>query len=111
MTTTLVSSDSSIRVVALATAILGTATTGYGFLLLPQSGLGGAWIAAIGLALVLSGVLATDWAAGRLGLSPSTRRTLSLSFAAIAALLLVAFVVVNGASFESFEASGGVSTG
>jgi hypothetical protein len=111
MTTTLPSSDSSNRVVALATVVLGAVTMGYGFVLLSQSGLGAAWIAAIGLALVLSGILATDSAGRRLGLSPGTRRTLSLSFAAIAAFLLVAFVVVNGASFEFFEASGGVSSG
>ncbi|EMA45216.1 hypothetical protein C449_08012 [Halococcus saccharolyticus DSM 5350] len=79
---------------------------GYGLLLVPVSVLGGGHIAAIGLSLVLSGLFATEWAGDRWGLSAADRRTLSLAFGVLAGLLLVAFVVVNFASFES----GGVET-
>ncbi|RDI73024.1 hypothetical protein DWB78_05695 [Halopelagius longus] len=71
---------------------------GYGLLLVPGSALGGAWIAAIGLSLLLSALLATERVGGRLGLSAAGRRTASLAFAALAVVLLVAFVVVNYAS-------------
>ncbi|MFC6826441.1 hypothetical protein [Halopelagius fulvigenes] len=42
--------------------------------------------------------MATEGVGDRLGLSSASRRTLSLSFAALAVVLLVAFVVVNFAS-------------
>ena len=76
-------------------------------MLVQTSVLGGAHVAAIGLSLSLAGLFATDWAGGRLGLSAGARRRLSLAFALLAAVLLVAFAVVNVASFEAGEAEGG----
>lgn len=101
-----VTSDGTRSVVAVLTAVVGLAGLGYGLLLLPQSGLGGAWIVAIGLSLFLSGLFATEWAGNRLALSPATRRNLSLAFGVLAVVLLVAFVLVNGATFEAGELEG-----
>ena len=86
--------------------LTGLLVVGYGFLLVPVSVLGGVHIATIGLSLLLSGLFATEWAGGRWGLSASDQRTLSLAFGVLAGLLLVAFVVINFASFES----GGIET-
>lgn len=105
-TTTSASSGGSFGIPSLLAVLLGGAILGYGLLVLPVSLLGGAWIAAIGLALLLSGLFATEWAGDRIGLSAADRRTLSLTFAIIALVLLVAFVVVNFASFEAFESGG-----
>ena len=79
---------------------------GYGLLLVPTSVLGGAHVAAIGLSLSLAGLFATEWAGDRFGLSAADRRRLSLAFGLLAAVLLVAFVVINVASFESAETEG-----
>lgn len=104
MATTISSSSGrSVSVVALVAILLGVLIAGYGLLLVPVSLLGGLWIAAIGLSLALSGAFATPRFVARLGLSAADGRTLSRAFAALAALLLVAFVVVNYASVESFE--------
>lgn len=97
--------SSSVSVVAVLAILVGASVFGYGLLLVPTSVLGGAWIAAVGLSLCLSGLFATAWVGDRLGLSAATRRTLSLSFAAFAAVLLVSFVVLNYASVESFESA------
>ncbi|MFC6736553.1 hypothetical protein ACFQEQ_09935, partial [Halolamina salina] len=61
--------------------------------------LGGAWLALSGLCLLLSGVVATPWAADRFDLTPGQQRNTALVFGGAA--LLVLFVVVNVASFES----------
>jgi hypothetical protein len=97
------SSSRSVSLVALLAVFLGTLVAGYGFLLVPASVLGGLWIAAIGVSLALSGAFATPRFVARLGLSAADGRTFSLAFAALAALLLVAFVVVNYASFEAVD--------
>ena len=81
--------------------LVGAAILGYGLLLVPVSVLGGAWIAATGLSLGLSGLFATAWVGDRFGLSAATRRTLSLSFAVFAASLSVSFAAVTLASFET----------
>lgn len=80
--------------------LLGALVLAYGLLVVPQSALGGAWIVAVGLSVLLSGLLATEWAGDRLGLSASDRRRLSLAFAALGVFLALSFVVVNGATFD-----------
>ncbi|ELY65212.1 hypothetical protein [Natrinema versiforme] len=88
-------------IVAVLAILVGAAIAGYGVLLVQTSLLGGGWIAAIGLSLVLSGLFATDWAGDRFDLLRTARRRLSLGFAVLAVLLLIAFVGISGASFES----------
>jgi hypothetical protein len=94
--------------VAVAATLLGVAVVGYGLLLVQQSTLGGAHVAAIGLSLALSGLFATGWARRRFDLSETTRRRLVVGLAVLSAALLVLFVVVNFAFFEGgeFESSG-----
>lgn len=86
--------------VAVLAVIVEVLVFGYGLLLVPQSVLGGVWIAAIGLSLVLSGLFAAERAGD---LSPVARRRLSLAFVVLAVVLLAASVVVNGATFEAEE--------
>ena len=84
--------------------LVGAPILGYGLLLVPASVLDSLHRRS----LLLSGVFAAEWAGDRFGLAPGTRRTLSIAFAGLAAILLVAFVVVNYASFKAGEtASGG----
>jgi hypothetical protein len=104
-TTSPATSGGSFGVVAAFGMLVGAAVLGYGLLLLPASVLGGGWIAAIGASLLFSALFATEWSGERFGLSARDRRTLSLSFAGLAAVLVVAFVVVNYASYEAAEAS------
>ncbi|QOS10965.1 uncharacterized protein HfgLR_04105 [Haloferax gibbonsii] len=112
MTTTTASQPArSVGFAAVFAILLGLFVSGYGLLLVPQSPLGGGWILAIGISLALAGVFAIESVGRRLGLSAATCRTLSLSFAALAAVLFVAFVVVNYASVESFEATSESATG
>lgn len=94
-------SGGAFGIVAVLAILVGAAIFGYGLLLVPTSLLGGGWIAAIGLSLVLSGLFATDWAGGRFDLSRTARRRLSLGFAVLAVLLLIAFAILSGASFET----------
>lgn len=82
-------------VVAVVGVFVGLLVVGYGALLVPTSALGAAWIAAIGLSLLLSGLVAVDAVGDRAGLSASARRAVSLGFVALAAFLFVAFVAVN----------------
>lgn len=108
MTASDIASESgSIGFVAVLSAFVGVVVLGYGVLLVPTSVLGGAWLAAVGLSSLLAGLFSTGWAGDRFGLSAADRRKLSLAFGLLAAFLLVAFVVVNFASFEP----GGVETG
>ncbi|SFF91380.1 hypothetical protein SAMN04488063_0772 [Halopelagius inordinatus] len=101
MSTTELDASSGPFVAGVVSATLvGAAVFGYGLLLVPASVLGGVWVASIGLSLVLSALFATERVGDRLGLSAADRRTLSLSFAVLAVVLLVAFVVVNFASVE-----------
>jgi hypothetical protein len=97
--------DRSVAAFAVVAVLVGAGVFGYGLLLVPLSLLVGAWIAAIGLSLALSGLFATAWVGDRLGLSPSARRTLSLSLGVVALLLFASFVAVNYASVESFTES------
>ena len=78
-------SEGSFGFVAVSTVLVGAAVLGYGLLLVPTSLLGGAWIAAIGLSVLLSGFCATGWAGDRFDLPDTDRRNLSLAFAALAA--------------------------
>lgn len=104
MTTTSTSrSSESFSITAVSVVLVGATIFGYGLLVVPQSTLGGAWIAAIGLSMLFSGLVSTVWAGDRLGLSAADRRRLSLTLAVLAAVLTVAFIVVNGATFESGE--------
>ncbi|MFA9503047.1 hypothetical protein ACERIM_09705 [Natrinema sp. H-ect1] len=88
-------------VVAAAAILVGALVAGYGLLVVPASVLGGGWIVAIGLSLLLSGAFATEWAGDRTDLSPTTRHRLSLGLAALAVCLLLALVAVSGATFTS----------
>ena len=87
-------------------AAVGAVLTGYGLLTLSTSLLGGAWLAVSGLCLLISGVFATAWAGERSGLSAERRRAVSVAFGLLGAALLVLFVVVNGATFESGSSGG-----
>ena len=102
-TTTTSASGGSFGVASVVAVLVGALVFGYGLLLVPASVLGGVWIAAVGLSVVFSGVFATPWAGERFGLSSADRRNLSLAFAVLAMVLLVAFAVVNGATFEFRE--------
>lgn len=106
-TTTSTTFGGSFGVLAVLAILAGVFVFGYGLLVLPTSVLGGVWIGAIGLSLALSGLFATEWAGDRFDLSAPTRRRLSLAFVGLAAVLLVAFVVINFAAFESGDATGG----
>lgn len=92
--------SSSLTIVAVAAAIVGAVVLALGLVLVPESALGGAWVGAIGLSLLLAGAVTTDRVGDALGLSSGTRHRLALAFACLAAFLLVTFVIVNFASFE-----------
>ncbi|QRV14631.1 hypothetical protein JMJ58_17100 [Haloterrigena salifodinae] len=102
-------SGESNSLVAALSILIGILVVGYGLLVTSASPLGGAWIVAIGIALLLSGLFATDAVGDRLGLAPNRRRQLSLGCSGLAALLAVAFVVINGATFETEELEGAAS--
>lgn len=91
--------------------LVGTVLFGIGLFFLPESVLGGAHIAAIGLSVFLSGLIATRWAADRWTLSPAAQRKWSLAFTVLAGALLVLFIVINWATFESGTAEGGSESG
>lgn len=94
----------SVRVMPALLMLVGAAVVALGVLLLSASGLAGVHVAAIGASLFLSGAVSTRWAAVRFGLSPADQRRWSLAFAALAGLLVVLFLVINWATFESGEA-------
>jgi hypothetical protein len=96
--------DVALDVVAVLAMLLGVLVGGYGLLLVPVSLLGGLHVAAIGACLFFSGLFATDWAGDQFDLAPGTRRTVSLAFAVLAVILVVAFLVVNYATFSVGEA-------
>jgi len=96
--------DIALDVVAGLAMLLGVLVGGYGLLVVPVSLLGGLQVAAIGACLFLGGLFATDWAGEQFDLEPATRRNLSIAFAVLAVLLVVAFLVVNYASFSVGEA-------
>lgn len=91
----------SFGVISIVATIVGLMVFAVGLLLVPESPLGGGWIAAIGLSLALSGLFAAEWVCNRIGLSTRSGRRAAVAFAVIAVVLLVAFVVVNYAGFES----------
>lgn len=99
--TTTAPGGESISLVAFVAVFVGLGIVGFGAILVPTSVLGGLHIAAIGLSLALAGLFTADWVADRLGISPVTQRRLSMAFATLAVVLLVLFVVINYASFES----------
>jgi hypothetical protein len=101
--------DWSLGVVAGATMLLGAAVVGYAVLVASASALGAAHLAAVGLSLFLAGLLATQWAGDRFDADAATRRRLSLAFAALAVVLLAAFVVLNYASFEGSVVESGAT--
>lgn len=92
--------SSSVTAVAVAAAVVGLVVLALGLSLVPESALGGAWIGAIGLSLLLAGAVTTDRVGDALGLSTGTRHRLALAFAGLAGFFLVTFVVVNFATFE-----------
>lgn len=96
---------------AASATTLGTFVLGYGLLLLPVSPLGGAWVAAGGLSLLLAGLFSTAWVQTRLGFSAATGRSLSLGFGVLAVVLLVSFVVLSYASFTPVQEAGGEASG
>jgi len=98
--TTSSSSGKAFGYVDIAAVLVGLVVAGYGLLLVPQSALGGLWIAAIGVSLLLAGVFNTQLAGDRFGVSARNRRTLTLSFATLTVVLLVLFVVIGGFGVE-----------
>lgn len=109
-TTTSSSSGKTFGYVDIAAVLIGLVVAGYGLLLVPLSALGGLWIAAIGLSLLLAGVFNTRWAGDRLGISTRNRRTLTVTFAALAVVLLVLFAVIGGFGVEGPMVSEGSSS-
>lgn len=99
-----VRSRPSVGFAALLGVLVGVAVVGYALLLVPLSLLGAAWVAAIGLSLVLASVFATGWARERFGLSARGQRNLSVGFAGLAFALLVAFIGINGLTVEAGSA-------
>ena len=99
------SPQQSVGFLPVVVAALGVALLGYGALAFAASPLGGAWLALSGLCLLLSGVVATPWAAHRFDLTPAQQRTTALVFGVGGAALLALFVVVNVASFEGGSSS------
>lgn len=93
-------SGGSLDLRATLAMLLGALVLAYGLLVVLQSALGGGCIVAVGLSVLLSRLVTTEWAGERLGLSTSDQRRLSLAFAALGVLLALSFVVVNGATFE-----------
>ncbi|QAU11795.1 hypothetical protein EKH57_02955 [Halorubrum sp. BOL3-1] len=94
-----------------AAIVVGSAVALSGLLLYQASRLGGSHVAAVGLALAVAGVFATERVSGRLGVSTETRRRLALGFGALAAALTLAFFVVDYPGFSGAVAeSGGEST-
>ncbi|MFB6198825.1 MAG: hypothetical protein ABEI52_11245 [Halobacteriaceae archaeon] len=98
--------EDSFGLTSLVSMVLGSIICAYGLLLLPLSVADGGWIIAIGLSMFLAGFCATNWATDRWNLSRKTQFRLSIGFSALALLLLVAFVVVNGVTFGGSEAMG-----
>jgi hypothetical protein len=101
--------ETSFRIFPVLAMFVGLAIVGLGVLLLSESPLGGGHIAAIGLSLFLSGAVATGWAARRWELSPARQHKLSLAFSVLAGVLLVAFIVINWATFEGSEIEEGTA--
>ncbi|MFD1515325.1 hypothetical protein [Halomarina rubra] len=104
-------SGPSVGVLDVFAIVAGALVFAYGLLLVSASPLGGGWVAAIGLSLALAGLFATEWSGERFGISPATRRTLSVSFAALAAAMFVSFVVVNYTGFSGPETVSGTESG
>ena len=100
------SSHRSVGFLPVVVAALGVSLLGYGVLVVGASPLAGVWLGGSGLFLLLSGVVATPWAADRFGLTPAQQRTTALVFGVGGAALLLLFVVVNVASFGSGESIG-----
>ena len=88
---------------AITAVFVGAGVVALGLMLLPESALGAAHVGAIGLSLALAGVFASDWVGRRTDLAPGTRRRLAIGFAALSLVLLVAFVVLNAATFSEGE--------
>lgn len=95
-TTSSAQTGRSFGYTAIAAVLVGLFVIGLGLLLVPQSVIGGAWIAVIGLSIALAGLFSTPWAGRRFGISDADRRTLTVSFVALAAILAIAFAVING---------------
>lgn len=96
-------SSRSVGFLPVVVAALGVVLLGYGALAFTSSPLAGAWLGVAGLCLLLSGVVATPWAAERFDLTRVQQRNTALAFGIGGAALLVLFVVVNFATFQSFE--------
>jgi predicted phage tail protein len=93
-------SGSTFRVLPAAAILVGAVLLGVGVLFLQSSLLAGLHVAAIGVSVLLAGVVSTRWAATRWNMSPEDQRNWSIAFTALAGLLTILFVVVNYASFE-----------
>lgn len=110
-TTTTTQSGRSVGYADLTAMLVGGAVFGYGLLLVSVSLLGGLWIAAVGLSLLLAGLFNTRYSGDRWGISAADRRTLTVTFTVLSAVLLVSFAVINGVGFEGGFATEGSSTG
>lgn len=106
MTITATTAARPVGPIAVVTAGVGAALFVYGLLLLPVSTLGGLWIVAVGLSFVLSGAFAAPWVVAQLGITATRAERLSLVFALLGVLLLVAFVLLSGMQFDTGETTG-----
>jgi hypothetical protein len=97
------SSRRSVGFLPVVVAALGVVLLGYGALAFLSSPLAGAWLGVAGFCLLLSGVVATPWAAERFDLTRVQQRNTALAFGVGGAALLVLFVVVNFVTSQSFE--------
>jgi len=93
----------SVGFLPVVVTALGVALLAYGALAFLSSPLAGVWLGGAGLFLLLSGVVATPWAAERFDLTPDQQRSTALVFGFGGAVLLALFVVVNVMTFASFE--------
>jgi len=98
--------EPSVGFLPVVVAALGVVLLGYGASAFSAAPLAGVWLAAAGLCLLLSGVVATPLVAGQFGLTTAQQRNAALVLGGVGALLLVAFLAVNVASFGAGSGSG-----
>lgn len=91
---------------ATLSVVVGLLLVGYGVMLVGTSLLAAAWVAAVGVCVAASGVVATPWAGERFGISPRRQRRMSTALGVLGVLLAVAYLLTNGATFSGGSASG-----
>lgn len=99
------STKRSVGFLPVVVAALGVVLLGYGALAFASSPLAGGWLGAAGLCLLLSGVVATPWAAERFDLTSAQQRDTALILGGGGVFLLVAFIAVNFMTVEGGSSS------